>query len=62
MLDGDLAAAEPNKLRYRLLYVAARISRTPAEPASPSRELALNRCSDQRLQPLVTPTTRRLTP
>lgn len=26
--DGDLAAAEPKKLRYRLLHIAARITRT----------------------------------
>jgi hypothetical protein len=28
LLDGPLAAAEPKKLRYRLLHVAAKISRT----------------------------------
>ncbi|WP_341718840.1 IS1380 family transposase [Micromonospora sp. FIMYZ51] len=28
LLDGDLAKAEPKKLRYRLLHVAARITRT----------------------------------
>jgi hypothetical protein len=28
LLDGELAAAEPKKLRYRLLHVAARITRT----------------------------------
>jgi hypothetical protein len=28
LLDGDLAAAEPKKQRYRLLHVAARITRT----------------------------------
>ncbi len=28
LLDGDLAVAEPKKLRYRLLHVAARITRT----------------------------------
>jgi hypothetical protein len=28
LLDGGLAAAEPKKLRYRLLHVAARITRT----------------------------------
>jgi Transposase DDE domain group 1 len=28
LLDGDLAAAEPKKLRYRLLHTAARIVRT----------------------------------
>jgi Transposase DDE domain group 1 len=28
LLDGHLAAAEPKKLRYRLLHVAARITRT----------------------------------
>jgi DDE family transposase len=28
LLDGDLAAAEPKKLRYRLLHVAARITRS----------------------------------
>jgi hypothetical protein len=28
LLDGDLAAAEPKKLRYRLLHVPARIART----------------------------------
>ncbi|MET8530363.1 IS1380 family transposase [Micromonospora sp. NPDC005172] len=28
LLDGDLAAAEPKKLRYRLLHVAARLTRT----------------------------------
>lgn len=28
LLDGDLATAEPKKLRYRLLHVAARITRT----------------------------------
>lgn len=28
LLDGDLARAEPKKLRYRLLHVAARITRT----------------------------------
>jgi hypothetical protein len=28
LLDGDLARAEPKKLRYRLLHVAARIART----------------------------------
>lgn len=28
LLDGDLASAEPKKLRYRLLHVAARITRT----------------------------------
>ena len=27
LLDGELAAAEPKKLRYRLLHVAARITR-----------------------------------
>jgi hypothetical protein len=27
LLDGDLAAAEPKKLRYRLLHVAARLTR-----------------------------------
>ena len=27
LLDGDLAKAEPKKLRYRLLHTAARISR-----------------------------------
>jgi hypothetical protein len=28
LLDGDLAAAEPKKLRYRLLHVAARLTRS----------------------------------
>ena len=28
LLDDDLARAEPKKLRYRLLHVAARITRT----------------------------------
>jgi hypothetical protein len=28
LLHGDLAAAEPKKLRYRLLHVAARITRS----------------------------------
>jgi hypothetical protein len=28
LLEGDLARAEPKKLRYRLLRVAARITRT----------------------------------
>ena len=28
LLDGELATAEPKKLRYRLLHVAARITRT----------------------------------
>lgn len=28
LLDGDLATAEPKKLRYRLLHVAARLTRT----------------------------------
>ncbi|WP_308036656.1 IS1380 family transposase [Actinoplanes sp. DH11] len=28
LLDGDMATAEPKKLRYRLLHVAARITRT----------------------------------
>jgi hypothetical protein len=28
LLDGELAVAEPKKLRYRLLHVAARITRT----------------------------------
>ncbi|SCG70483.1 transposase, partial [Micromonospora halophytica] len=28
LLDGDLARAEPKKLRYQLLHVAARITRT----------------------------------
>jgi hypothetical protein len=28
LLDGELAAAEPKKLRYRLLHVAARLTRT----------------------------------
>jgi hypothetical protein len=28
LLDGDLAAAEPKKLRYRLLHAAARLTRT----------------------------------
>jgi hypothetical protein len=28
LLDDDLATAEPKKLRYRLLHVAARITRT----------------------------------
>ena len=28
LLDGDLTTAEPKKLRYRLLHVAARITRT----------------------------------
>jgi Transposase DDE domain group 1 len=28
LLDGDLAVAEPKKLRYRLLHVAARITRS----------------------------------
>jgi Transposase DDE domain group 1 len=28
LLDGELALAEPKKLRYRLLYVAARLTRT----------------------------------
>ena len=28
LLDGDLAQAEPKKLRYRLLHVGARIART----------------------------------
>jgi hypothetical protein len=28
LLDGDLARAEPKTLRYRLLHVAARITRT----------------------------------
>jgi hypothetical protein len=28
LLDGDLAKAEPKKLRYRLLHVAARITRS----------------------------------
>ncbi len=27
-LNGELATAEPKKLRYRLLHVAARITRT----------------------------------
>ncbi|MGW3738470.1 transposase [Streptomyces sp. NPDC005148] len=27
LLDGELAAAEPKKLRYRLLHVAARLTR-----------------------------------
>jgi hypothetical protein len=28
LLDGAMAAAEPKKLRYRLLHVAAKLSRT----------------------------------
>ena len=28
LLDGELAVAEPKRLRYRLLHVAARITRT----------------------------------
>src|ERR671938_34333 len=28
LLDGELAAAEPKKLRYRLLHVPARLTRT----------------------------------
>jgi hypothetical protein len=28
LLDGELALAEPKKLRYRLLHVAARITRS----------------------------------
>jgi hypothetical protein len=28
LLDGPLAAAEPKKLRYRLLHVAAKLTRT----------------------------------
>jgi hypothetical protein len=28
LLDGDLAAAEPKKLRYRLLHAPARITRS----------------------------------
>jgi hypothetical protein len=28
LLDGDVVAAEPKKLRYRLLHVAARLTRT----------------------------------
>ncbi|WP_211588855.1 transposase, partial [Allorhizocola rhizosphaerae] len=28
LLDGELARAEPKKLRYRLLHTAARIART----------------------------------
>ena len=28
LLDGEMAAAEPKKLRYRLLHVAARITRS----------------------------------
>jgi hypothetical protein len=28
LLHGELAAAEPKKLRYRLLHVAARLTRT----------------------------------
>jgi hypothetical protein len=28
LLDGELAKAEPKKLRYRLLHVAARIARS----------------------------------
>jgi Transposase DDE domain group 1 len=29
LLDGELATAEPKRLRYRLLHVAARITRSP---------------------------------
>jgi Transposase DDE domain group 1 len=28
LLDGELATAEPKRLRYRLLHVAARLTRT----------------------------------
>lgn len=42
LLEGDLARAEPKRLRYRLLHLAGRITRSGrAAVPSPSRPLAL---------------------
>ena len=35
LLDGELALAEPKKLRYRLLHVAGRITRSGPESRQP---------------------------
>ena len=52
LLDGDLAAAEPKKLRYRLLHVAARITRTrPTNPTAHRRNLALGNRTRHRVHP-----------
>ena len=50
LLDGELAKAEPKRLRYRLLHVAGRLafSRTPREAASPTR-VALGQRAARRL-------------
>ena len=50
--DGDLAKAEPKKLRYRLLHVAARITRVrPPDPAAHRRTLALGVQPRHRVHP-----------
>jgi hypothetical protein len=50
LLNPDLATAEPKKLRYRLLHVAARINRSGRRSSSASRKLALDNRSGQRLR------------
>jgi hypothetical protein len=56
LLEGELARAEPKRLRYRLLHVAARLAfhGSPGEAAAPSA-LALGQRSRPRLRPAQSP-------
>jgi hypothetical protein len=54
LLDGDLAAAEPKKLRYRILHVAARLTRPPADLFNLALEKRIRRCLPPSRRPAPT--------
>jgi hypothetical protein len=65
LLDGELAAAEPKTLRYRLLHVAARVvrhARRPPQHPAPATQLALGGPARQGVHPAASPAAALLTP
>jgi len=64
LLSGELARAEPKRLRYRLLHVAARLAVSgPPREAAPAGHLAMGARPRRRLRPTQSaPRARQLTP
>ena len=56
LLSGELARAEPKTLRYRLLHVAARLTRSARDSAAHPSQLALGARAGRRVRPTHGPT------
>lgn len=62
LLDGDLATAEPKRLRYCLLHVAALVATGSRRPNSGSPTTGLGPNAHHRIHPAPTPTAALLSP